>query len=166
MNPRNIVLYEGEYSRLKTILVRTQLALGADLIALIERSGQTLLHEGPAKDIDFTALASLAAANLAATDGLAKVVGEPEFSVLYHQGKHRNIHISAVVQRFCLVVVFNDSVSLGMVRLRVKHASAYLEELFGRLARRQEADHGAAPKATSTPSLEFTDEEIDKLFGN
>ena len=167
MNPRNIVLFEGEFSRLKTILARTQRALSADLVALIERSGQTLVHDGPAQDIDLTALASLAAANLAATDGLARVVGEPEFSVLYHQGKHRNIHISAVMKRFCLVVVFNDAVSLGMVRLRVKHAGAYLEELFGRLNRQQSqaSEAGAAPKAAGT-ELEFTDEEIDKLFGN
>jgi hypothetical protein len=46
-----------------------------------------------------------------------------------------------------------------MVRLRVRHATAYLEEAFRRLA-------AGAPPETGERSgvLEFTDEEIDRLF--
>ncbi len=130
MNSGSIVLYEAEYSRVKAILSRAQGELRADLVLLIDRDGHQIASEGSARDIDLTSLASLASANLAATDGLAQLVGEPEFSVLYHQGKHRNIHMSAVSDRFSLVLVFDETVSLGLVRLRVKHATAYLEEVF------------------------------------
>lgn len=162
MNPSNIILYEGEYSRLKSVLSRTQRDLHADLVLLIDRNGQQIASEGTAQDIDLTSMASLAAANLAATEGLAQLVGEPEFSILYHQGKHRSIHISAVAKRFSLVLVFNESVSLGMVRLRVKHATAYLEEIFRIFARKMESEERSA---SSSGPLDFTDEEIDKLFG-
>jgi predicted regulator of Ras-like GTPase activity (Roadblock/LC7/MglB family) len=165
MNASNIVLYEAEYQRLKSILVKTQRELGIDLILLIDRDGHQIAAEGPAQDIDLTALSSLAAANLAATDGLARLVGEPDFSILYHQGKHRNIHISDVSRRYCLVLVFDERVSLGLVRLRVKHTTAYLEEVFKLFARKTETRKGA-PVASSGPSpLDFTDEDIDKLFG-
>ena len=165
MNPSNIVLYEAEYLRLKSILTMTQRDLRADLGLLIDRSGQQIAFEGPARGIDMTALASLAAANIAATDGLARLVGEPEFSILYHQGKRRSIHISDVLKKFSLVVVFDDSVSLGMVRLRVKRATAYLEEVLRGFMRKAETP-SAAPKAASASAspLYFTDEEIDKLF--
>jgi len=165
MNPSNIVLYEAEYLRLKSILVMTQRDLRAELVLLIDRNGQQIAFEGPARGVDMTALASLAAANIAATDGLARLVGEPEFSVLYHQGKHRSIHISEVSKKFSLVVVFDESVSLGMVRLRVKRATAYLEEVLRGFMRKAESA-GSAPKpgpASSSP-LYFTDEDIDKLF--
>ncbi len=165
MNPSNIVLYEAEYLRLKSILAMTQKDLRAELVLLIDRSGQQIAAEGPARGIDLTALASLASANIAATDGLAQLVGEPEFSVLYHQGKRRSIHISDVAKKFSLVVVFDDSLSLGMVRLRVKRATAYLEEVFRGFVRKNEASgFGPKPAPAGTPNLYFTDDDIDKLF--
>ncbi len=115
--------------------------------------------------MDMTSLSSLAAANIAATDGLARLVGEPEFSILYHQGKHRSIHISDVARRFSLVVVFDETVALGMVRLRVKRATAYLEEILKSFLRKTE---GCAPVTKATPTAAspfyFTDEDIDKMF--
>ncbi len=165
MNPSNIVLYEAEYLRLKSILGMTQKDLRAELVLLIDRSGQQIAFEGPARGIDMTALASLAAANIAATDGLARLLGEPEFSVLYHQGKRRSIQISDVAKKFSLVVVFDDSVSLGMVRLRVKRAKAYLEEAFRGFVRKKESAMPAAKVVAGPASpLHFTDEDIDKLF--
>ena len=165
MNPSNIVLYEAEYLRLKSVLVMTQRDLRADLVLLIDRSGQQIASEGGAQGIDMTALSSLAAANIAATDGLAQLVGEPEFSVLYHQGKHRSIHISDIAKKFSLVVVFDESVALGMVRLRVKRATAYLEEILRSFLRKAENTGNASKSAAATTSpLYFTDEDIDKLF--
>jgi predicted regulator of Ras-like GTPase activity (Roadblock/LC7/MglB family) len=162
MNSTNIALHEGEFARLKSILSKTQRALHAQLVLLIERSGQSVAFEGSASDIDLTALGSLVAANVAATDGLARLVGEPEFSILYHQGKNRNIHISSVSNRYCLVVVHDGSVGAGVVRLRVRHATAYLEEIFRLMARRA----GSGSEETNAqPRLDFTDEDIDKLFG-
>lgn len=161
----NIVLYEGDYQRLKSILAMTQRDLPAELVLLIDRSGQQIAFEGPARDIDMTSLASLAAANIAATDGLARLVGEDEFSVLYHQGKHRNIHISDIAKRFSLVVVFDDSVPLGMVRLRVKRAAVYLEEVFRGFLRRSElAGASSKPASGASAPAYFTEAEIDKLF--
>lgn len=166
MNPNNIVLYEAEYLRLKSILAKTQGALHAELVLLIDRNGQQIASEGTARNIDLTALASLAAANLAATEGLARLVGEPEFSILYHQGRHRNIHISAVAKRFSLLVVFDETVSLGMVRLRVKHATAYLEEVFQLFERKIQSQIKPPIGSFGLSPLDFTDEDIEKLFGH
>jgi len=165
MNLSNITLYEADYQRLKSVLTMTQRDLPAELVLLIDRSGQQIAFDGSARDIDMTSLASLAAANIAATDGLARLVGEPEFSILYHQGKRRSIHISDVARRFSLVVVYDDSVSLGMVRLRVKRATVYLEEVFRGFTRRTETV-GFAPRSApeTTSPVYFTDDDIDRLF--
>ncbi len=165
MSFNNLVLHETEYLRIKAILAMTQKDLRADLVLLIDRNGQQMACEGPAPGIDMTSLASLAAANLAATDGLARLVGEPEFSLLYHQGKHRSIHISDVARRFSLVLVFDESVSLGMVRLRVKRATAYLEEILRGFGRRTDKPAVALrePASNSSP-IGFSDEDIELMF--
>ena len=163
MNPSSIVLYESEHERIKTILTKMQRELRAHLVLLIDRSGQQIAFEGPATDLDLTALASLAAANVAATGGLARLVGEPEFSILYHQGKNRSIHISDVSKQFSLVVLFDVTVSLGVVRWKARRATASLNHILLGFSRTR--DSGESNRTSSHSPGRFTDDEIEKLIG-
>ncbi len=164
-SPRNLYLHEAEHLRLKSILTVTQRDLQADLVLLIDRNGQQIAREGPAADIDLTALASLAAANTAATESMAQLIGEEDFSVIYHQGRNRSIHISDVARRFSLVLVFDESISLGLVRLRVKRATAYLEEVLkGFMRKATPAPVAHSEGGNPASPLHFTDEEIEVLF--
>ena len=115
------------------------------------------------RGVDATSLASLTAGNVAATDGLAKLIGEKEFSILFHEGEKDNIHISLVAQRVILVVIFDEKSSLGLVRLRVKKASQ-LERTFEVLLRKSEAERGSMAHRFDSPFAEITDEDIDSLF--
>jgi len=164
MNPDHIVLFKAEYNRLKTILARIEKDLRAHIVMLINRSGHQIACVGPAVDIDVTGLASLAAANVAATDGLARLVGEPGFSVLHHQGSSRSIHISTLGERFSIVIVFYEPVSVGFVRWKLKRTTAALEDLFKDFATKQEAA-GAAEGAGAEPSPLFSDDDIERLLG-
>jgi predicted regulator of Ras-like GTPase activity (Roadblock/LC7/MglB family) len=159
MNSTNIVLHETEYLRLKSILAKMQRELRAELVLLINHSGQQIACEGPARDVDLTALSSLAAANLAATDGLARLVGEPQFSILYHQGKHRSIYISDLAQKLSLVVMFDETVAPGMVRWKVKRGTASLQEVFSDFLKKVERQTAYGGSQTY-----FSDEEIEKLL--
>jgi hypothetical protein len=162
MNPDHIVLCRSDYQRLTAILARVQKELRAHIVLLINRGGHQIACVGAQKDVDLTALASLSAANLAATDGLARVVGEVAFSVLHHQGRERSIHISALGERFSLVLVFHEPVPVGIVRWKLQKASVLLDEVFKDFASReapvseQTADRGAPL---------FTDEDIERLLG-
>jgi hypothetical protein len=100
----NFNLHETEFQRIRDILSKMQSELRAQLVLLINRSGQPIVISGAADNIDCTALASLAAANLAATDGLANIVGEREFSVLVHQGRRRSLFISDLLSCYALIV--------------------------------------------------------------
>ncbi len=60
------------------------------------------------------------AGKIAATGGLAKLIGEKEFSTLFHEGVRDKLHISIVASRVILVVIFDSRSRLGLVRLRVK----------------------------------------------
>ena len=115
-------------------------------------------------NVDSTSLASLTAGNVAATDGLAKLIGEREFSVLFHEGKRDHIHISIVAKRAILLVIFDERSSLGLVRLRVKRASAEMDRIFDDMTRKSEL--GPEGRVEPSPFAEITDEDIDSLFSD
>jgi predicted regulator of Ras-like GTPase activity (Roadblock/LC7/MglB family) len=162
MNLSELLLHEPEYQRLRGVLAKTQKDLRAVLVLLIDRGGHEIASEGKGLGADHTSLAALAAANLAATQELARLVGETEFSIIYHQGRCRSIHVSDVAKRYSLVLVFDDSVSLGLVRWKVKRATAMLEEIFRGLLEKPKSVAVAAGSATSP--AHFTDAEIEKLI--
>lgn len=160
------VLSEPDYQRIKAVLCRIQQELNAELVLLILRSGQQIASEGPVRDVDLTALSSLAAASLAATDGLAQLVGEKEFSVLFQHGRRRSIHISSLDAQFCLVLLLGERVPSGLVRWKVKRASGSLTEALQEHRKEGAVEDDAAQTAAGRSALRyFTDEDIEKLFG-
>lgn len=159
----DFVLYEEEFKHLEEALRRLRQEANSKAVFLIDKNGQQIAAAGEIEQFDTTSLASLTAGNVAATDGLAKLIGEREFSVLFHEGQQDHIHISIVAKRAILVVIFDDRSSLGLVRLRVKRASVDLEKIFETMLQKTEA--GAADSARS-PFAEITDDDIDALFGD
>ena len=158
----DFVLYEEEFKHLEEALRRLRQEANAKAVFLIDKNGQQIASAGEIEQFDTTSLASLTAGNVAATDGLAKLIGEREFSVLFHEGQQDHIHISIVAKRAILVVIFDDRSSLGLVRLRVKRASVDLEKIFEMMLQKSERGAGAAH---SSPFSEITDDDIDALFG-
>src|SRR5919109_1922790 len=160
----DLVMYEEEYQQIKDILHRLQVDSNSKIVFLVDKNGQQIAAQGDLENFDATSLASLTAGNVAATDGLAKLVGEKEFSILFHEGERDNIHISIVAQRVILVVIFDNRSSLGLVRLRVKKASQELNDVFARIMAKVEKEKAAAGAAFESPFAEITDEDIDSLF--
>jgi predicted regulator of Ras-like GTPase activity (Roadblock/LC7/MglB family) len=160
----DLVMYEEEYLQIKDILHRLQVDSNSKIVFLVDKNGQQIASMGDMRGVDATSLASLTAGNVAATDGLAKLIGEKEFSILFHEGERDNIHISLVAQRVILVVIFDEKSSLGLVRLRVKKASMELEKTFEVLLKKSEAERGNLANRFDSPFAEITDEDIDSLF--
>jgi len=159
----DFVLYEEEFHKLEEALRRLRMDSNAKAVFLIDKNGQQIAAAGETEGFDSTSLASLTAGNVAATDGLAKLIGEREFSVLFHEGQRDHIHISIVAKRAILVVIFDDRSSLGLVRLRVKRANVDLEKIFEVMV--QKGEKGAGGTAVQSPFSEITDDDIDALFG-
>jgi predicted regulator of Ras-like GTPase activity (Roadblock/LC7/MglB family) len=126
----DLILYKKDHDRVMEVIDRLFIDTAARLVVLVDKNGQQIAVKGDTEDYDTTSLASLTAGNVAATDGLANLLGEREFSILFHEGEKDNIHISVVAGRIILVVIFDDNSSLGLVRLRVRRSSGQLERLF------------------------------------
>ena len=156
-----LVMYEEEFVVIKQLLNTLWMDASAKIVFLVDKNGQQIADAGEVDLVDTTSLASLTAGNVAATDGLAKLIGEKEFSILFHEGRKDNIHISIVGQRLILVVIFDERSSLGLVRLRVRKASADLERVLNEMETKA-ADVGTVE--TISPFAEITDDDIDALF--
>ncbi|HYQ83615.1 MAG TPA: roadblock/LC7 domain-containing protein [Rubrobacter sp.] len=159
-----LVMYEEEFAKINSVCDRLTKDANAKVVFLVDKNGQLIASSGATANIDTTSLASLTAGNIAATGGLAKLIGEKEFSILFHEGEKDNIHISIVAQRVILVVIFDERSSLGLVRLRVKKASQELNDVFARIMSKVEKEKAAAGTAFESPFAEITDEDIDSLF--
>ena len=157
----SFVLYEEEFERIKQLLNTLRMDASAKIVFLVDKNGQQIAGAGEVNLVDSTSLASLTAGNVAATDGLAKLIGEKEFSILFHEGRKDNIHISIVGQRLILVVIFDERSSLGLVRLRVRKASADIERV---LTEMDSKDQDVGAVETASPFAEITDDDIDALF--
>src|ERR1700687_367782 len=136
----DLVMYEEEYQQIKDTLQRLQVDSNSKIVFLVDKNGQQIAVHGDMRGVDATSLASLTAGNVAATDGLARLIGEKEFSILFHEGEKDNIHISIVGQRVILGGILDDRSSLGLVRLRVRKASMELEKVFQDLLKKVEAE--------------------------
>lgn len=155
----NFVMYETEYNEISDVIEKLAKESNAKVVFLVDKNGQLIASCGETENLDTTSMASLTAGNIAATGGLAKLLGEKEFSVLFHEGDRDNLHISIIGGRVILVVIFDGRSSLGLVRLRVKKAGETLQKIFEKLVAKAEAEG-----AGSSPFAEITDDDIDNLF--
>ena len=160
----DLVLYDAEYRDIQKIISQLRQNASAKVVFLVDRNGQQIASNGELADMDTTSLASLTAGNVAATDGLAKLIGEKEFSVLFHEGDRDHIHISLVGNRVILVVIFDDRSALGLIRLRVKKAAAELCEVFTQIMKKLEEERASLESNMESPFAEITDDDIDNLF--
>ena len=159
----NMVILEEDYTRLVALMDQLREESRARLGFLLDRAGQQIVACGDTDGIDATSLSSLTAGSMAATDGLAELIGEEGFSTLYHEGKRDSLFISSVGDTLILLVIFDERSSLGLVRLRVDEYASRLAAVVDEVVARTD---GAAPALASSASLnEITDDAIDKLFG-
>ncbi len=159
----DLVMYEEEFRMIDEELQRLFHQANAKVVFLVDKNGQLIASAGETRDIDTTSLASLTAGNIAATGGIARLLGEKEFTILFHEGEKDNIHISLIGQRVILVVIFDKRSSLGLVRLRVKKASEALVRIFHEITSKSDKEKSEG-KLDESPFAEISDEDIDNLF--
>jgi len=158
----DFLLFDEEFHQIKDVISRLHKDAQSKVVFIVDKNGQQIAAQGDLETLDTTSLASLTAGNVAATDGLAKLIGEKEFPVLFHEGEKDNVYIAIVGQRVILVVIFDERSSLGLVRLRVRKASQELERVFEAIQRKIETEKDRTD--VDSPFAEITDEDIDSLF--
>jgi predicted regulator of Ras-like GTPase activity (Roadblock/LC7/MglB family) len=150
---------EDDARSIQTVLNGLLAESNARTAMIVDRTGQLVATVGESPQFDHTAFASLTAADFSANDQLARMLGEPEFGVLFHQGERESMYLADVARRVILVVLFDNRTTLGLVRLKMKEVVIELAKLFEEVFAR-----GASGGAAKPGLLAGADDEIDKLF--
>jgi len=135
----NFKLEAEEYEKILLVLSSLNLKLKADSVFLINRTGQEIAHEGNSHKIDVQALSSLAASNLAATFGLASLIGEREFERIFHKGEKTNILMSPIGEFAFLLFLFKGKEEHEIDLKSIRHASLILGDVLKKCSKRLRA---------------------------
>jgi len=137
LREERLVFYRDEIASIDVILKELIKLSGATCALLIDKDGHLVDRTGVMKDFDLDTVAALIAGSFAATREMARVLGEDEFTVLFHQGPKGSIQLSLVGERTILGVIFSDKTTVGMVRLYSLEASNKLNDLFDQIEGRR-----------------------------
>lgn len=111
--------YEGVKKYLGELYSKTR----AKVVLFADMAGQIIGERGDTAEMNTTVLSALAAGDFAATGEIAKLVGEGDrFKLHFHEGETKNIYLTNVGSQFFLIIIFDATVALGMVRVYTKKA--------------------------------------------
>jgi len=161
----NWKVFEEDYWAISTTLQELLRNSNSASVILLDKTGQMIASVGEEPRFDMHSFASLCAADFEANAQLAKLIGEKDFSTLYHQGSNESMYLARVANDIILVVLFDKKTTLGLVRLRTKKAVDGLGTVINRLYDKLEYEN----EEYSEFDKEFTAEaelEIDSLFSD
>jgi predicted regulator of Ras-like GTPase activity (Roadblock/LC7/MglB family) len=127
----NLVLTKNEIGKLEEIISDQILDAGAEHVVVIDLSGNLIMQCGSLEMEDIFSLAAVSAAHFAATAEIAKLIGEKDFALMYHKGGQRNVHFSRMAKDYLIITLFNDNVSLGLIRLKLGNAISAMRAIIG-----------------------------------
>jgi predicted regulator of Ras-like GTPase activity (Roadblock/LC7/MglB family) len=115
---------QKQLERIENVLEAGMIDKGVGCVLLIDMAGNIIanLDDGKKKP-DIYSLAALAAGNYGAVEAMANIIGEDDFSLLFHKGKDLNIHFKTLSNEFLLISIFANVLSLGFLRLIVAEAA-------------------------------------------
>lgn len=160
MSRNGLIIHKQELEQIEKALVHLLKTAEAKCALLVDKDGHLITRQGFTHSLDTTALAALLAGSFASTKEIARLVGEPEFSVLFHQGKKDHIHISLVGERSILAVIFDDRTTIGMVRLYAREIG---EELANILSKAQ-SEEGVEEEEIDSEFTSSAEDKLDDIF--
>ncbi len=155
-----LVFYSQDMDKIHEVLDEFMRLSGAKCTLLIDKEGHMIAKRGTTQSFDSETISALAAGSFAATKEMAKLLGEEEFSVLFHQGRRDSIQLVIVGERMLLAIVFDDRTTIGMIRLYGREAAEQLTNITAEAAKK-----GAS--AAAEVSEDYGDsakKKLDDLF--
>jgi len=132
-------------------------------ILLADISGRLICVRNAKQRFNPTNLAALTAGNMAATTEIARQIGEERpFQLIFHEGEDQNIYLSDIAGNFLLVVVFDTSIQIGVVRLFTRQAIKELMQLVEDIDT-QETSQGVSVNDGFSDALSA---ELEEVFGD
>lgn len=155
-----LILTKSDITQIHRTLLQMLKQSEAKCAILVDADGKCLAKKGFTQNIDTDALAALIAGSFASTRAMASLVGESDFSVLFHQGEKDHIHNILVDNDTILTVIFDDRTTIGMVRLYSKEC---VKVIRGNLEKAREK---RLPAGQSIDIERDVEDRLDDLFAS
>ena len=154
---KGLVINDRQLDLCDDLLQKLKEVSGSTFLALISTSGQPITTASDEYHPETLSLASLAASSFAATQQLARILDENEFTLLFHEGRALNLHVTQVSEQVLLIVTFGRETQVGKVRLYTQRAVEVLRQIF-------EVDEDEATPAMDADFESSAGRAIDDLF--
>jgi predicted regulator of Ras-like GTPase activity (Roadblock/LC7/MglB family) len=162
LRDKRLIFYEEDIEKINKVLEEFLKLSGSKSNLLIDKDGHLITKAGQTGSYDLPTVSALVAGSFAATREMARLLGEEEFSVLFHQGKRDNVQLTLVGERTILATLFDNRTTIGMVRLYTREAAVKLGKLF------KEAQSRRGAPGKETIGEKFGEEakgRLDDFFG-
>lgn len=111
---------KNHIDKIDNILQSVLIDSGVSCSLLIDSAGNIITSvEDGCRQIDKDSIACLAAGNHGAVRAMASLMGSEDFASLFHMGKKMSIHLKNLSSEFLLINIFDQDLSLGLLRLKV-----------------------------------------------
>ncbi|MEO0234027.1 MAG: roadblock/LC7 domain-containing protein [candidate division WOR-3 bacterium] len=164
MSYENLSIFEQDFWDINNSLNKLLTSTNATALLLVDKAGQLITSVGNISNLDLVSFGSLAAADFAATSQLALLIGEDEFTELFHQGKQENIYITIILSRIILVVIFGKTTNLGLIRIRIKTTVTELERIFNNIFAKLNSNTERMKDTFNEDFKKAAESELDDLF--
>jgi len=163
LREQRLIFYREDIEKIDAVLEEFLEASGAKCALLVDKEGHMVTRRGNTSSFDLDTISALVAGSFAATREMARLLGEVEFSVLFHQGKRDNIQLCLVGDKSLMTVIFDEKTTLGMVRLYANEAVVRLAEIF---RKRDGKPSGGQPReAISSTFSASAKDRLKDVFG-
>ena len=162
LREQRLVFYKADMDKIDKLLKDFLNLANATCSLLVDKDGHLVTQQGKTT-YDTDTVSALVAGSFAATKQMAKLLGEEEFSIMFHQGARDSIQLTLVGDRTILAVIFNEKTTMGMVRLYSTEVAKKLGQLFKDISGRQAAS--PAESAMGADYGKAAKSKLDDLFG-
>lgn len=157
----NTSLYvnENDNKRIGNQLDRVLLEAGANITLLLDKGGEVIAARGNSMPSDITVMGALLAGTFATSREVARMMNDQNFRTLVQQGMRENTLTELVGESWIVVVMFDKSTHIGLVKDLCRQITPELEAVLLQVQRRSRKMSGLNPSFRT--SIEDT---IDLLF--
>ncbi len=159
----NFIIYNEEYVLIKEILRKLKGNTSSKAVFITDSEGHCIASSGEMDDVNLNSISSLIAGSVAAINSIAQMLKIENFTAVLNESSKECLHISLINDRTMLVVIFDNSSNLGLVRFRVRSALEELVKVFQTINKKLKSGDQAA---SGSPFEGVSDEDIDRIFGD
>ena len=153
-----LVFYANDVERLDAELDTFLELSKARCALLVDKEGHLVTRRGEAMQTSMESISALIAGSFAATKEMARLLGETEFSILFHQGARDSIQLQLVGNRTLLAILFDGRTNLGMVRFYAQETAARLTDVLVDISSQEREAHLSADFQSDA------EDALDRIF--